>query len=275
MRAAGQGAGRALRGHRRGLQSQVRRILAHCGLPFEEALPAVPPDPAPRTDRQLRASPPAPVHACARALATLRESTSGRGGKSSTTSSRSCPTTYATPGSSRKGQTSRPWMALRTSIVRLTESTQLVHGRGRRSKRWTVTIRPPRRSPTARTARARSPGARRGSGRGRAFRSARPDRSAARCIARSSRPFAAPRVAQRVRLGVVEQHAVTERPRVVRARRQLGPPSAPRVPLKRSMPPVCRPVRYMPPSVQCTLLRCSLLSMQRPVLASRIEGAPP
>ena len=39
------------------------------------------------------------------------------------------------------------------------------------------------------------------------------------------------------------------------------------------MPPVLRPARYMPPWVQCTLLRCSLLSISGPVVLARIEDA--
>ena len=55
------------------LETQVRRILAHCGLPFEEACVRFHETQRAGQDRELRAGPPAALHRRARLLAPLRE----------------------------------------------------------------------------------------------------------------------------------------------------------------------------------------------------------
>ena len=54
------------------LETQVRRILAHCGLPFEEACVRFHENTARGEDREFRAGPAADLHRRARALAAFR-----------------------------------------------------------------------------------------------------------------------------------------------------------------------------------------------------------
>ncbi len=97
------------------LETQVRRILAHCGLPFEEACLRFH-----ETKRAVRTASSEQVRQplYTRALGTWRryEKHLDRGRKSSPTSSRSCPKASATPGSSRTARPrGRGWRCARPS----------------------------------------------------------------------------------------------------------------------------------------------------------------
>ncbi len=58
------------------LETQVRRILAHCGLPFEEACVRFHENTARGEDGELRAGPPADLHAMRSATGAATKSTS-------------------------------------------------------------------------------------------------------------------------------------------------------------------------------------------------------
>ncbi len=53
-------------------EAEVRRLLDYCGMPFEDALPALLRERAGRAHRQLRAGPPADLPRSARPMAPLR-----------------------------------------------------------------------------------------------------------------------------------------------------------------------------------------------------------
>ena len=71
-------------------EAQVRRILAHCGLPFEEACLRFHETQRAGADRELRAGASAALYARARHLAALRAAPRPVAGGARRTSSRSC-----------------------------------------------------------------------------------------------------------------------------------------------------------------------------------------
>ena len=161
-------------------------------------------------------------------------------------------------------------MALRMSMVRLTDSMPLVRGevvnRDRRRRRAARHDGVRQHAKSARKALARDAACVQV-----AIQQLLRRDSAAPCMARSSRPSPRPGIAQGVGLRVVEQHAVAERSRIVRARGKL------RGHLQLLAVEEQHAARLEPGDVHAALgavhvVEVQLVEHQRAVLAARVVG---
>ena len=252
------------------LEAQVRRILAHCGLPFEEACLRFH-----ETERAVRTASSEQVRQplYTRALGTWRryEKHLGPWQEELADIIAELPDSVRNAGPLVEGPDLEAVDGVADVHGQVDREHALVLGAGRRRETWTATSR--------RTTRVRQHGepARETLARDAALIELAVQELVVGIARHADRAIfaavAAPGIAQHARLGVVEQHAVTERPRIVRARRQLDRhPDLPAVEDQHSAGLETRQVHAALRAVH--VVEMQLVEHQRAVVLARIEGAP-